>query len=188
MWTFALSLLSRFAQPLLLVALVGAAGLLIKCGWDNRQLAKQVESAKEVAASEAKKRSEAEARFDDLIRDYNEQARASAMREAALHKEREDALIQLRTFYETRIGSVDRSLQLALDGLRHSAAEDRRRALKAAADAPAPCGSYAADRANISVPDAAVALGIAADGDRAAVRLAACQRYITEVVKPGVVQ
>ena len=67
-------LLARFATPLLLAALVAAGGGLI---WNGIAL-KRAERAQEKAEARA---AAAERAFDELVADYNEQARAADERE-----------------------------------------------------------------------------------------------------------
>lgn len=185
MWSLALKAVlgfaGRYAQPLLIAALIGLVGLYAKGGYDNWKLKRAVAAAEQRADKALAAQRDAERRFDALVRDYNEQARAADERERLLLAERDRALAKVKGDYETRIGAVDRSLQLALDGLRHSADADRRRALKAAADAPAACRDHVCPATQLAVPDAEFLVGEAARADRVAVRLAACQQYVTSV-------
>lgn len=185
MLTVGLAILKRFYGPVAVVLTVCLAWLLFRAGMTNLELSRGLKKAKAELALTHEKLATSETQFADLIRDYNSQARAADAREAELERGREEALQKQRSDYAKRTSELDRSLQLALDGLRHATGPDSRGSLKPAADSPAACRGYAADRAAIGVQDAEVALRIAADGDRAAVRLSACQQYINEVVLRG---
>lgn len=176
-WGFAGPWLSKLAQPLLIAAVLGLGVLLMRAGWHNAQLERALSKATAAAA-------EAEARFNDLVRDYNEQARAADARERAIERASAEALISLRTDYANQMAVRDRTVRLALDGLRYSEAEAHRRALRAREDAPAACRGYAAGGPDLDLRSAEFLVGLADRADRAAVQLAACQQYVRDVVRP----
>jgi hypothetical protein len=181
----ALALIKRFYGPVAVIVAACLAWLLFRAGVVNVDLRMQLSKAQAALTATQKKLTDAETAYEDLIRDYNDQARAADARERALEQDRLAAVDKVRREYGTRLASADRSLQLALDGLRHSADADRRRALKPAADSPAACRDHAADPTRLSLPHAEFLIREADRADRVAVQAIACQQYADEVVKQG---
>ena len=182
MWSLALSFLGRFAQPLMIAALVALGGLLLKSGWENAGLKRQLAKAEARAEDERTKRVQAENDLADLIRDYNEQARAADAREAALEKARVDERTRLEMEHAKRQDATRSALDIALNSLRNSPDADRRAALQPAGDTPADCRNYAADPRNLSLPDAELLARIGAAAEGVAGRLAYCDGYLKRVV------
>lgn len=180
-----LGLLSRFAQPLMIVGLIALSGLLLKAGWDNASLKRQVVKAEAKAEDERVKRVKAENDYADLIRDYNEQARAADERERRIEQDRIAAESKLRNDHAKDKASSAAAIELALNSLRNGADADRRRALKAEGDSPADCRHYAADPRNLSVPDAELLARIGGAAEQVVGKLAYCDGYIRRVVPVG---
>lgn len=169
------SLLARFATPLLIAGLVASSGALIVNGIKLHRAERAVQKAEKAKVA-------AELAFDELVRDYNEQARMADARERIKEQQHAEATIRIANELGAKLADKDRSLRAALDGLRYAEEGARRRALLPREAAPAACRDHAASPTQLAVQDAEVALGIAADGDRAAVRLEACQQYVKQVV------
>jgi hypothetical protein len=186
MWSIALKAVlgfaGRYAQPLLIAALLALVGLYAKGGYDNWKLKRAVAAAEQRADKALAGQRDAERRFDELVRDYNEQARAADEREREIERRRLANEASLRNDYETRRAADRRITELALDGLRHSADADRRRALQAAGSAPPDCRNYAADPRNLSVHDSELLVRIGAAAEAVAGSLAYCDGFVSRVV------
>lgn len=178
---FLLGFVGRFAQPLMIAALVALGALLLKAGWDNASLKRQVVKAEARAEDERVRRVKAENDYADLIRDYNEQARAEQDRQRRDHDGKVAALTEQGKAHAQVLADRDRALQLALDSLRSAGNENSRLRLQAAAAAPAECRGYAADPGQLSVPHAEFLVREADRADRAVLRLHRCQSYADTV-------
>ena len=98
---------------------------------------------------------------------------------AALNQIQNDKLAAVAD-YQSRLDAANTAYNAAMRMLR-DANSDRSR-LKTAAAAPAECRSFAAPPTQLSVPDAAVALGIAKDGDDAIIELGLCQTEYNSLI------
>ena len=182
MWTVAFSLLKRFYGPVAVVLLACTVWLLIRCGLTAADLKIDLGKTQSALLEVNGKLATVEKAHADLLRDYNSAARESEARERTMLAERETAVQHIKATHEQRTQALDRSLQLALNGLRHSADSDSRRALEAAAAAPAACRGYEASPTQLSVRSAEFLVGYGARADSAVLQLAACQQYIREVI------
>ncbi len=185
MWTVALSLIKRFYGPVAVIAAACLAFLLFQAGVKNVELRGKLSKARTELTETAEKLTAAELAYAQLVRDYNSAALESENRERELERQRLSAVDKVRGESNARITQLDRSLQLALNGLRHSAAADDRRSLKPAADSPAACRGYEADPTKLSLRSAEFLVGYGARADSVVLQLGECQQYIKEVVLTG---
>lgn len=181
----ALTLLKRFYGPVAVVLLACTVWLLIRCGITATGLKIDLGKTQTALLEANGKLAAVEKAHADLLRDYNSAAREAEARERTLLAAREAAVQSIKATHDQRTQALDRSLQLALNGLRHSGADDRRRALQAAITAPAACASYEASPTQLSVRSVEFLIGLGARADSNVLQLAACQQYINEVVLRG---